>query len=88
MGQTLSLCATCNVEMNNTLQGLEKQQERCSDEITRIQQRLQELNDDIGGNLFKACQEIDNLKIRLTEIHKDVEYIKVEVDKLPKQTIQ
>ena len=80
MGQTLSLCGTCNVEMTNTMQSLEKQQERASDEITRIQQRLQELNDDIGGNLFKVCQEIGNLKIRLTEIHKDIEYIKVEVD--------
>lgn len=85
MGQTLSLCGTCNVEMNNTLQGLEKQQERASDEIVRIQQRLQELNDDIGGNLFKVCQEIGNIKIRLTEVHKDIEYIKVEVDKT-KQT--
>ena len=44
----------------------------------RIQQRLQELNDDIGGNLFKVCQKICNLKIRLTEIHKDIEYIKGE----------
>ena len=80
MGQSLSLCGTCNLELNNTMQSLEKQQERASDEITRIQQRLQELNDDIGGNLFKVCQEIGNLKIRLTEIHKDIEYIKVEVD--------
>ena len=76
MGNTLSVCGTCNVDIINSVETLQRDIERIDVEINRIRNRLHDMNGVMNQNLLDVSLKMSDIKIQLATILVDVQHIK------------
>ena len=80
MGQSLSLCQSCTVDIDATIATIEREQERVNREIDRLRERIHNTNDIVNKNLLTVSVQMSEIKIQLATICTDIQYIKKEVE--------
>ena len=80
MGQSLSLCQSCIVDVQNSIDIVEREQERVNREIERLRQRIHDINDIVNKNLLTVSIQMSEIKIQLATMCADIQHIRNEVD--------
>ena len=81
MGQSLSLCQSCSVDVKTDIDTITREQERVNREVERLRQNISDINELVSQNLLTVCLRISELKVTLATMNNDIQHIKNEVDR-------
>lgn len=81
MGQSLSLCQSCSVDVKTDIDTINREQERVNREVERLRQNISDINELVSQNLLTVCLRISELKVTLATMNNDIQHIKNEVDR-------
>ena len=80
MGQSLSLCQSCSVDVKTDVETIAREQERVNGVVEKMRENLANVNELVSKNLLTVCLRISEIKVDLATMGNDIQYIKREVD--------
>lgn len=84
MGQSLSLCQSCDLDVNTTIAAIEREQDRVNRELERLRSRLHDISNVVNKNLLSVSVQMSEINVQLATLCSDIKHIKDEVDNLKK----